>query len=341
VKPGRDPLTLGELRRRFNEEAACFAFLERARWPHGPVCPACGSINRASRISTRRGQFTCLECRKRFSVTSGTPMHQTHLPFCTWIIAAYLIATSSKGISSLKLASLLGLQYRTTWHLTHRIRAMMESEPDLLRGIVELDETYMGGKPRAQNTPIPPAPMPLFDEPEPAPPPPPPSPEAKNGKKKRHRKAGRGTEKPMAFTAVERGGKLRLQPVHSHATADFLPIIARWVDHSATLSTDELPAYLRIGRLYAAHIRVNHSAGEYAKTDARTGLRAHVNTAESVHAMFKRAIVGVFHWISGKHMGRYLREIEFRWNNRIPFVERLGKLFHTGAGPLPLKALFA
>ena len=115
----------------------------------------------------------------------------------------------------------------------------------------------------------------------------------------------------------------------------------RWVDPSATLATDELPAYLAIGRQFGGHITVKHSAGEFARTDARTGLRAHCNTAESVHALFKRALMGVFHWVSGKHMHRYLREIEFRWNHRGPFEARLVSLFGTKAGPLPLKALFA
>src|SRR5215831_14515543 len=188
MKPGRDPLTLTELQRRFCDEDKCLAFLERARWPKGPVCPSCGTANRASLLTTRPGEFTCLACMRRFSVTAGTPMHKTHLPLCTWIIATYLLATSSKGISSLKLASLLGLQYRTTWHLTHRIRAMMDDAPELMRGIVELDETYMGGKPRARNQPTPPAPVPLF-EPEPPPPP---------RKAKKWRKGARGTEKPMA-----------------------------------------------------------------------------------------------------------------------------------------------
>ncbi len=144
MKPGRDPLTIAALQARFSDEAKCFAFLERIRWPAGPACPHCGAIERASRTKSRPGQFVCLGCARSFSVTSGTPMHKTHLPICTWIIAAYLIASSSKGISSLKLASLLGLQYRTTWHLVHRIRAMMDSDLGLLTGIVELDETYEG-----------------------------------------------------------------------------------------------------------------------------------------------------------------------------------------------------
>jgi hypothetical protein len=88
-------------------------------------------------------------------------------------------------------------------------------------------------------------------------------------------------------------------------------------------------------------MRVSHSASEYARWDKRTGLRAHVNTAESVHALFKHAIIGVFHSISGKHMGWYLREVEFHWNNRGSFEGRLSKLFVSNSGPLPLKALFA
>ena len=331
MKPGRDPLTLAALQRRFNDEAKCLAFLERARWPRGPECPACGVVGHASRITTRPGEFTCLSCKRRFSVTAGTPMHKTHLPICTWIIATYLLATSSKGISSLKLASLLGLQYRTTWHLTHRIRAMMDEAPDLMRGIVELDETYMGGKPRARNRPAQPAPIPLF-EPEPPPPP-------RKGKKRR--KAGRGTEKPMAFTIVQRGGKARLIPVLSHSIAEFWPLVRDQVHPSAVLATDELPAYVSIGALYGGHIRVNRLASEFAGDDIRTGLGAQVNTAESVHSMFKRAIVGVWHQISGKHMGRYLHEGEFRWNHRGSFEGRLGKLFGSSAGPLPLKELLA
>jgi transposase-like protein len=333
MKPGKDPLTLPALQKRFSDPATCLAFLEKARWPDGPVCPGCGVINHASRITTLPGRFTCLDCGKRFSVTAGTPMHSTHLPIATWIIAMYLIASSSKGISSLKLASLLGLQYRTTWHLTHRIRAMMDSDPALLKGIVELDETYMGGKPRASNKPQPAAPIPLFEEPK----------TEKQAKVdgRRKRKAGRGTDKPMAFTAVARGGFLRFSSVLSHGTRDFRPLVHAQVDPTAIIATDELPAYIAIGRQQGGHTKVNHSAGEFVRTDERTGLKAHVNTAESVHAMFKRAIIGVWHQISGKHMHRYLGEIEFRWNRRGPFESRLVTLFGTKSGPLPLKALFA
>ena len=195
MKPGRDPLTLAELQRRFSDEAECRALLERARWPNGPVCPRCGSIDHASRITTRPGDFTCLDCERRFSVTAGTPMDHTHLPICTWIIAAYLLTTSSKGISSLKLASLLGLQYRTTWHLARRIRAMMADAPDLLRGLVELDETYIGGKGRKRNRPQPPAPVRLFEQPEP-PKPQKPAKRRRRGKRALSLRSGEGPRNP-------------------------------------------------------------------------------------------------------------------------------------------------
>lgn len=284
MKSGRDPLTLAALHRRFDTEEKALAWLEKARWPEGPVCPACGSINRASRITTLPGRFTCLDCKRRFSVTAGTPMHKTHLPLTTWIIAAYLLAASSKGISSLRLSGMLGLQYRTTWHLTHRLRAMMTEEPALLRGIVELDETFVGGGQRPASKPTKPAPAPLLGDDEQEPP-------ARGGGKKRRK--GRGGGKAMAFTMVERGGHLVARPLASHGTADFWPSVRDAVARDAIIATDELPAYRAIGAMQAGHLRVNHSAGEYASTDAATGLRAHVNTAESVHSGFKRAIIGV------------------------------------------------
>jgi hypothetical protein len=210
---------------------------------------------------------------------------------------------------------------------------MMDSDPELPKGIVELDETYMGGKPRASNKMQLPAPIPVFEETKAAKP-------AKTGGR-RKRKAGHGTDKPMAFTAVARGGFLRFSSVLSHETNDFRPLVHAQVDPTAIIVTDELPADIAIGRQQAGHIRVNHSAGEFVRTDERTGLKAHVNTAESVYAMFRRALIGVWHQISGKHRHRYLGEIESRWNRRGPFESWLAILFGTTSGPLPLKALFA
>jgi transposase-like protein len=116
-------MTLDDFYRRFPDEDAARAWFEAARWPNGPECPRCGTVGRAWWLAERK-VWSCGGCRGQFSVTAGTPMHGTHLPLRTWLIAMWLMSASSKGISSLKLAEWLGLQHRTTWHLAHRIRAM-------------------------------------------------------------------------------------------------------------------------------------------------------------------------------------------------------------------------
>jgi transposase-like protein len=289
--------------------------MERARWPDGPVCPKCGVVERASRLSTRP-QFTCLDCGHRYSVTSGTAMHRTKLPLQTWMLAMYLIASSSKGISSLKLASLLGVGYRTAWHLSHRIRAMMASEVGLLGGIVELDETYVGGKPRRVHRE---RVLPKEDRP--------------------HRRRGRGTEKACVFVSVERGGAVKTQIVPSHTAGALGEAVRMHVGADAMLMTDELPAYVGVGREYGAHLRVRHSHDEYARTCEETGLRVHVNTAESFNATLKRAIIGVFHYLSPKHLHRYAAEAAFRWNERDTLMDRLATMIRVSPPPLPYGTL--
>lgn len=111
--------------RRYPTEAAARRWYKEARWPDGPVCPRCGVMHRSSSLSTRPGQFTCLDCRHRYSITSGTALHNTKLPLRTWLIAMYLVSASSKGISAMKLSQWLGVSYKTAWHLGHRIRSMM------------------------------------------------------------------------------------------------------------------------------------------------------------------------------------------------------------------------
>lgn len=135
--------------RKFSTDEACRSHLESVRWPHGPVCDRCGVVGEAIPVEGRTGFWRCRACGKQFSVTAGTPMHGTHLPLPVWYAAMYLILASSKGISAVKLGEQLGVQYRTAWHLGHRIRAMLASgEKPPLAGLVEADETYVGGKSR-------------------------------------------------------------------------------------------------------------------------------------------------------------------------------------------------
>lgn len=314
-------MDLQKLMRRFPSEEAAAAWIATIRWPEGPVCPGCGVLDEAYRIRRRAGFYECGACGHQFSVTSGTPMHGTHLPLRTWVLAMYLIASSSKGVSAMKLKGWLGVTYKTAWFLGHRIRSMMAAGAlgeGLLRGIVELDETYVGGRPRKKHRE---AEMPEDERPK--------------------RKQGRATEKPCVFVAVERGGRVETRIVPSHTAGALGAAVRATVDPSATLLTDELPAYVGVGREYAGHQRVRHSSDEYVRSCEASGLKVHVNTAESWNATLKRAIVGVFHRVSRKHLHRYAAESAFRWNERLTPLERVAALLRVSAPPLPYRTLVA
>lgn len=258
--------------------------MERIIWSSGRFCTHCGSTDtiKIRGKSARPGLYQCRDCREQFTVTVGTVFHSTKIPLQKWFLAMFLMGQSSKGMSTKKISEWLDLPYKTAWHLTHRIRAMMaegDEHTTILTGIVELDETYVGGKPRP-------------------------------GRDK-NRKRGRGTEKQGVFVAVERGGRVKAELIASHGREDIEPLVKRFVDPGAQLMTDELPTYRGIGRDYRYHYVVSHAEGEYAREG-----QIHVNTAESFNSTLKRAVVGVFHYISKKHMIRYVNEACFRWNTR-------------------------
>lgn len=195
----------------------------------------------------------------------------------------YYIVNSSKGVSSVVLAKWVGISQKSAWKVGHAIREMMDPGDEAvpaLSGIVELDEKYVGGKPRYE----------------------------KGVKHKR----GKGTAKQCVLVSVERNGPVRATPVASDKIAELSPQLDRFVDKKAHLMTDENHSYHSIGKRYAAHDWVNHSQKEYARGDV------HNNTAESFSAILERAKQGVFHYLSNQHLRRYLHEIGFRWDHRIP-----------------------
>jgi transposase-like protein len=140
-------MTLSEFMERFGTDEACRAHMESVRWPSGPVCPRCGTINNAKPIRSRPGLYRCGGCGKQFTVTGGTALEGSHLPLRVWYLAMYLMLSTAKPISAMSLSRQLGIQYRTCWHLLHRLRAMLPAGEKLpLAGIIEADETYVGGK---------------------------------------------------------------------------------------------------------------------------------------------------------------------------------------------------
>lgn len=268
---------------RLNEEEAR-ALLESIRWPEGPVCAHCGCSERVYPIkqgAARPGLYECGDCGEQFTVTVGTVMHKSKIPISKWIMAFYLICSHKKGVSALQLQRDLGLgSYRTAWHMCHRIRLAMKEEPmaGLLSGKVEVDETYVGGKPR------------------------------RGGPKG---KGGRGTKKTPVLVLVERGGRARSMPIERVDGKTLKGAVRANVDRSSMILTDEWSGYQGLHKEFAGgHYTVNHSAGEYAAGGAGS------NTAESYFALLKRGIMGSFHHVSKKHLHRYCDEFAFRWNVR-------------------------
>ena len=267
------------------------AMLESIRWPEGPICPHCGSVDRIYPIKegkARAGVYECGGCGDQFTVTVGTVMHKSKIPLSKWIMAFYLICSSKKGISARQLQRDLGLgSYRTAWHMAHRIRLAMKEEPmaGLLSGHVEVDETYVGGKPRKGGP--------------------------KGGSGAKESKKGRGTKKAPVMVLVERDGRARSKPIDRVDAKTLKTAIKENVDHDSMILTDEWKAYSGIGKDFRwGHFTVNHGQGEYARGGA------HTNTAESYFALLKRGVVGSFHHVSKQHLHRYCDEFSFRWNVR-------------------------
>jgi transposase-like protein len=245
------------------------------KWPTGIDCPRCHS-KKISRIAARH-VYDCDSCRYQFSVTAGSIFHDSHLPLTKWFFATYVMVESKKGISANQLKRMLGISYKTAWYLCHRIRkAMDEVNPKPLCGIVEVDETYVGGK-------------------------------------KRHVGSGNMDNKAMVLGAIERGGPVRFRvEKRRRATRKVLhEFIASTTDPGTPrIMTDQNPGYLGIADEDTTHETVNHHMEEWVRGDV------HTNSVENVWSLLKRSIVGSYHQVSKKHLGVYLDELEWRFNNR-------------------------
>jgi transposase-like protein len=261
------------------------AHIEKLLWPDGqPVCRHCGSANvyRMHGATCRPGLCRCRDCKKQFTVTVGTIFEDSHIPLAKWVRGIHMMAASKKGISSLQLMRNLGLgSYQSAWFMSHRIRLAMSKGPaaGLLKGTVQVDEAYIGGKPRPGTGP---------------------------------HKRGRGTAKAPVMVLVEKDGRAHSRHVGRVDGSTVKAAIREMVDPSATIHTDELAVYNGIGEHFAGgHQSVNHAAGQYVGPNGET-----TNTAESYFALLKRGVIGTFHHVSKTHLPRYCDEFSFRWNGR-------------------------
>ena len=266
----------------FHDEAKALAHIEASRWPDGePTCPHCGSTRtRVMGGKTQAGMHLCNDCRDKFTVRTGSVMERSHVPLHKWLLATHLMAASKKGMSAKQMERMLGVTYKTAWFLCHRIREAMDGATgnDPLGGgnkVVEADETFVGGKARNR----------AYRAPNP---------------------------KKAVVALVEREGQVRSFHVASVTAKQLRGLIVTNVDRASHLMTYESMVYTRVGREFAGHSTVIHSANEYV----RTGGFTHSNTAENFFSIFKRGVIGTYHHMSEAHLGRYCREFDLRYNTR-------------------------
>jgi transposase-like protein len=260
----------------FPDEESARVYLEGRLWPLGTVCPTCQAQDR---ITPRaNGYYRCNACQLDFTVRTGTIFERSHVPLHKWVYAMYLLVTARKGISSLQLAKEIGVTQKTAWFVLGRLREACGGEFEKLQGTIEIDETFVGGK-------------------------------EKNKHEHKKLKAGRGSVGKTAVLGMrERGGRTVAMVVPSTDAGTVQNEIHGAVEVGSQLYTDEFGAYTDLDGLFFRHETVNHSAKEFVRGSA------HTNGIESVWAVLKRGLHGVYHHASPKHLHRYVDEFTWRLN---------------------------
>lgn len=268
-------MTLPEMMRRFPTEKHCIDYLEKVRWNGTPVCPYCGHT--CTDNKRKDGRYNCGSCHRAFRVTVGTLFHKTHQSLQQWFLLIVLMLHAKKGASGHQLAKDCGLKQPTVWLMTMKIRKAMEfGNGGLLEGIVEIDETYIGGKPRKKNT---------------------------DGTGRSGRKGGGSAGKDIVLGAVERGGDVkaeRIESVNKRTIQRFLRTNTR----GATIYSDSYYVYRNI-----SDKQINHH-------ERFVDGELHTNSIESFWANLKRGIFGQFHHISPRHLNAYIAEFAYKFNRR-------------------------
>ena len=281
LKSGRDyPGTWNQYIEWFRDEASCLLYLEKLRWPDGFICPRCECIGDPYRLS--RGRIMCRLCRHQCTVTAGTIFEKTRTPISCWFAAVWYIVNQKNGVSALGLQKTLGLgSYETAWAMLHRLRrAMVNPKRERLSGVVEVDETYVGGRDQGKIR----APNP-------------------------------NSKKSIVVIAVEliepKGfGRIRLRRIADASEESILPFICETIETGSLIKTDGSPAYRSVQK----HGYARNKLVQLGSEDP-----AHV-TLPGVHrvaSLLKRWLLGTHQGsVKSKHIDYYLDEYTFRFNRR-------------------------
>jgi transposase-like protein len=281
----KDELNLVTLAQQYSDEGKARELLESMLWPDGPVCPHCKNhkekaiykLQPKEGSKTRKGVYKCGACRKQFTVTVGTVFESSHIKISKWLMATFILCSSKKAVSALQMSRMLDLSYEAAWFMVHRLRhAFSDDGKHKLKGVVEIDETFIGG---------------VGD---------------------RKTKLSRLT--PI-MALIEQGGNMKARVVPNVSFKNLGKVLREEVQNDAVICSDENTAYHSVHKEFKAHHTVNHSKYEYILRTP-DGISAGTNHCESFFSLLKRGVHGAWHSVSREHLHRYVGEFAFRWNTR-------------------------
>jgi len=289
-----DGLKLTTITDRIGDEESARKLLESVRWPEGPICPHCGEINNAGRLTARptskkpvrKGVWKCYGCCEQFTVTVGTVFEDSHIPLNRWILASYLLCASKKGMSAHQIHRMTGISYKTVWFMLHRLRFAMTQHGmiEKLRGVVEIDEVWIGPKEKWSG-------LRGVGNPE--------------------------SKKRPIVSLMERrhnGSSVRSFPVERVTLENIRPIMKEHVEVGTRIQTDEATVYHWIHDDFPDHDVVTHKKREYSRYE--NGRHVTTNTVEGFFGLVRRGVFGIYHHWGRGYLQQYLNEFDFRYNHR-------------------------